>query len=379
MTKQPKSNEAMTTVGGLVNVDQFAGDLAVTFPWNKVSVGGFPGSGKSRTSAEIMAGIYNLMKTKNLLKYDAPLLIIDTERAAQFLVEFFKSKGVPAKGKQTRSLADIQTAFELASQGHFFGIYIDSITHVLKNFIETWQRINRVEKIEMRHYGQINPEWEKQFGRPFVDAETHIVFTGRGTWDYEMVEDEQTHKKTMEKSGVKMQATKDTPYDPNLVVWMNQQQKPGRGGKLSVWREAFILKDRSGQIDGRTFGNVKMGGPIWKDFEPHFSYLLKNYDPKAEARGESVSTDAVVAAPIETDPTAQRRKLALDQIKSYLDSIAPGKTTEERKTCTNLLQRAFNNPSWKFVETLELQALEYGLIQIQADVKLIQDSRQEAA
>ena len=368
--------------GNLIDAASFASDLTVAYPWNKVAVGGFAGSGKSRSSAEIMAGIYNLLKKRNLLKYDAPLLIIDTEQASQFLVEFFKSQGVPAKWKQTRSLADVKSAFDLAQAGHFFGVYIDSLTHILKNFVETWQRQNKVDQLEMRHYGKINPAWEKEFGQHMVNAQTHIVFTGRGTYDYEMVETEKDGKvkKEMEKSGVKMQITKDSPFDPNLVIWMRAAQKFGRGGKPIVWREAFVMKDRSGIIDGKTFGSDKTGGPTWKDFAPHFEFLLKNYDPNQKpVAGTTTTTDAMVMGTQEADPRVQRRKAAVDEIKAQLHLVAPGTSPSEKQAKASIFQRAFGVASSTIVETLDIDQLEGGLEKVKADVKTILKTQEEAA
>lgn len=353
--------------GKLVDAASFASDLTVAYPWNKVAVGGFAGGGKSRTSAEIMAGIYKLLKMRNLLKYDAPLLIIDTEQASQFLVEFFKAQGVPVKWKRTKSLADVKTAFDLAQGGSFFGVYIDSMTHVYKDFLEAFQRQNRIERLEMRHFGQINPLWEREFGQHMVASETHIVFTGRGAADYEQTTDEETGKKTMEKSGVKMQISKDSPFDPNLVVWMSAQQRVVKN-LPKVWRSAFIMKDRSATIDGKTFGSEKTGGPCWKDFAPHFEFLLKNYDPmQSPVAGTTTHTDTLVAAQ-ERDPNIARREKAIAEIKAQLNLVAPGASPSEKQAKAAIFQRAFGAASFKVVETLPLGELESGLEKVKEDV-----------
>lgn len=359
--------------GQLITADEFASDLVITMPYNKVTVGGFPGSGKSRTSAEIMAGIYNLLKKRALLQSDAPLLVIDTEDATQFLIEFFKEQGVPVKIKKTKSLADVRTAFDLASAGHFFGVYIDSATHVYKDFLESWQRKNNVDKLEMRHYGITNPLWEKEFGQAMVNAKCHIVFTGRGTADYDMVENEKDGKtvKTMEKTGVKMQISKDVAYDPNLVIWMTAVQKPGKGGKPIVWREAFIMKDRSGKIDGRTFGSEKVKGPTFKDFEPHFTYLLNNVTPNAVIAGQTTSSESVIPDQQERNPESDDRKVALDQIQSLLTAVAPGRSDVEKKLKCDLLERVYNERSWEAIKKLSADTIKLGIDPMKKEVDTI--------
>jgi len=378
-----KSKGVFGPNGQLITAEEFASDLVVTMPYNKVSVGGMAGDGKSRTSAEIMAGIYNLLKKRGLLQTNAPLLCIDTEDAAQFLVEFFKDQGVPVKAKQTKSLADVQTAFDLASAGHFFGVYIDSATHIYKDFIENWMRKNKIEKMEMRHYGITNPLWEKEFGQRMVAAKCHIVFTGRGTAAYEMVENDETHKREMQQTGVKMQISKDAPFDPNLVIWMSSQQKAGKGGKPVVWREAFILKDRSGTIDGKTFGSEKTKGPSFKDFEPHFTYLLRNVTPGAKIAGQTTSSEAVIPDQVERDNTSEQKKIALDEIKSLLTAVAPGRSDAETKLKCDLLERVYNQRSWKVVETYSIETIKSGLEPMKKEIDTIrramEAAREEAA
>jgi hypothetical protein len=371
---QPTKNKGVFGPNGqLITPDDFASDLVVTMPYNKVSVGGMAGDGKSRTSAEIMAGIYNLLKKRGLLLTDAPLLCIDTEDAAQFLVEFFKEQGVPVKAKQTKSLADVQTAFDLASAGHYFGVYIDSATHIYKDFIENWAKKNLKsgEKMEMRHYGITNPLWEKEFGQRMVAAKCHIVFTGRGTAAYEMVENDETHKKEMQKTGVKMQISKDAPFDPNLVIWMSSQQRAGKGGKPIVWREAFILKDRSGTIDGKTFGNEKAKGPSFKDFEPHFTYLLRNVTPGAKIAGQTTSSESVIPDVQERDPEADEKKVALDQIQSLLTAVAPGRSDVEKKLKCDILERVYNERSWEAIKKFSAATIKSGIEPMKTEVENI--------
>lgn len=382
-TPKNKQGGVFTPAGTFITPDEFASDLAISMPFNKVSVAGFPGSGKSRTSAELMKGIYSLMKQKKLVNNDAPLLIIDTEDAAQFLIEFFKDSGITAKAKQTKSLADVQTAFALASAGHYFGVYIDSISHIYRDFLDTWMKKNNVPKMEPRHYGSTNPLWEKEFGQSLVAARTHIVFTGRGAADYEMMENEETNKKEFVKSGVKMQASKDTQYDPNLVIWMAKVEKVAKNNKPTIWREALVMKDRSGTIDGKTFGSEKSKGPAFKDFQPHFEYLLRNVTPDAKVARSTTSAEALIPDIQERSPENDDKKVALDQIQSLLTAVAPGTSGAEKKLKCDLLERVYNERSWEAIKKLSAETIKSGVepmkIEIEVIRKAIEASRSEAA
>lgn len=373
------SNKGVFDAGGnLITPEMFASKLSISMPYFKASVGGFAGSGKSFFSAEMMAGIYKLLTEKKLVDPSKPLVCISTEDAVQFLIDFFEKRGVPVVGKDTRSLADVQTAILLAEQGHYFGVYIDSATHVYKDFIKQWMIVNKKPKMEMRDYGITNPLWEEEFGQTIVRAKTHIIFTGRGTADYSMVENEQTGKSEMQQTGVKMQISKDAPFDPNLVVWMSQMSDKGKRAKTQVWYEAFILKDRSDTINGKTFGSKKTKGPTWKDVSPHFTSMLKHMTPGAVRMGQTTPATAIIPGPVEKDNTKDRKAILLDEIKSLLSAIAPGRSDADTKTKCDLMERAFGSRSAKKIETFSIQELEAGMPQLNADVDLARRLKNDA-
>lgn len=382
ITSAPESKGVWTPGGQFITPDDFAGELQITVPYFKVSVGGGPGSGKSRTSAEIARGAYLLLRERKLMAVEKPLLIIDTEEASQFLVEFFADAGIPARAKKTRSLADVQTAFMLAAAGHYFGVYIDSITHIYKDFLDAWiKKVNYGKEMQMRDYGKTNAMWDKEFGQAFVNAKTNIFFTGRGVADYEMTENERDGKtvKSMEKVGVKMQGNKDTPFDPNLTVWMDVAQRIGAKGAKSIWRTAFIMKDRTTLIDGMTLGNEKMKGPRFEDFKPHFDFLLRNVKPGAAATiGTTTAAGELIPEPHEQDPNVKRKAIALDGIKAELVSAVPGRSDAETKLKNDILFNAFGVRGWKEIETLDADTLTQGLESVREQAAAINAAKEAA-
>lgn len=380
LTTAPES-KGVFTPSGFITPDEFAGPLVVTVPYFKVSVAGMAGSGKSRTLAEIARGAYLLLRERKLMAVEKPLLIIDTEEASQFLVEFFADAKIEARAKKTRSIADLQTALALAEAGHYFGVYIDSITHIYNDFLAAWIAKNNYGRaMEMRDYGKTNKLWEEQFGQPFVNAKTNVFFTGRGAADYEMVENEKNGKtvKSMEKSGVKMQGNKDTPYDPNLCIWMSQEQKVSGKGLKTIWRQAFVLKDRSTKIDGMTLGNEKSKGPVFKDFQPHFDFLLRNVTPGAKHFGTTTTASEIIPEREEQDPNEKRKAIALDGIKAELVAVAPGRTDAEQKLKGEILYNAFQIRGWKEIETLDADTLTNGMEAVRMQVKMINDAKEMA-
>src|SRR5690606_11426061 len=107
---------------------------------------------------------------------------------------------------------------------------------------------NRRRFMELSDWGKILPAWQETFADRFVSAEGSIVFTGRGGFTYEKEEDEtdertgKVKKGQFVKSGVKMKVAGETPFEPDLNLWMERQEEITSDG-LKVWREAHIMKD----------------------------------------------------------------------------------------------------------------------------------------
>lgn len=356
--------------GKLVTPDEFAGDLVVENPHVKVGVGGFQGSGKSRTSAEMTVGLHGLIKP------DKPLLVIGTEgNAAQWLRPFFEENKVPVKFRYTRSLADVLTGIEFVEAGHYFALYIDSLTHIYADFVDAWLAKNHPGKrMEFQWWGTVKPLWDKLFSRRFVDSQAHIIFTGRGGFEYDRIEDEETGKTSQQKSGVRMQVGSDTAYEPDLIIWMSLQQKM-KGKKVEMWHDALVVKDRSPYLTGKTFRE-----PKFTDFALHFNYIINDSKKGTITRDSgNASTQDILPEPEAENPKAAKKRIVLDEIKARLQSVAPSNAAKDRKVALNLLERAFGNPSWEHVKTLDLEILQQGLDHIKQDVDVMRKTKGEAA
>ena len=151
----------------------------------------------------------------------------------------------------------------------------------------------------------------------FVAAQGSIVFTGRGGFEYEKEEDQRDEatgkvkKGQFVKSGVKMKMAGETPFEPDLNIWMEREQEIRPDGELIVWREAQIMKDRSGLIDGKTFKN-----PTYADLRPFVQYLIDV--PAGAVAGETSSRNIAPAENYEGYDRRQQAQVALDEIKEEM-------------------------------------------------------------
>ena len=157
-----------------MKLSDFATDLVAGNRFVKAGFGGFAGGGKSRTATEFVIGAYKD------LGYSKPVLVIDNEKGARFLRPIFKNAGIPVMLKETTSLADVLTSFELLAAGETEFIFIDSLTKVWYRYTREYLEKNRKVFMELQDWGKLLPKWQEAFSDVFVQAQGSVVFTGRG-------------------------------------------------------------------------------------------------------------------------------------------------------------------------------------------------------
>jgi len=294
-----------------MKLEDFATEMAAENRFVKAAFAGFAGGGKSRTASEFAIGVYHD------LGYTRPALVVDNEEGSRFLIPQFARAKIDTKLKKTTSLADVLTAIDLLNDKQIDLLFIDSMTKVWYRYIREYLGANRKTFMQLDDWGKVLPKWQETFSDVFVAAQGSIIFTGRGGFKYEKEEDAKddngriVKKGSYVQSGVKMKMSGETPFEPDLNVWMEQEQDITADGTLKVWRDAQIMKDRSGIIDGKVFRN-----PTYEDFRPFVRYLLDV--PTGAVAGE---TSGRSLAPTENYEGYDRRKkaeVALDEIKEEI-------------------------------------------------------------
>jgi len=200
----------------------------------------------------------------------------------------------------------------------------------------------------LEHWGKILPAWQSQFADKFVGCEGNIIFTGRGGNTYDMEED-QNGKKQFVKSGVKMKMAGETPFEPDLNIWMSMEQDLKEDGTLEVYREAMIMKDRSNTIDGKVFKN-----PTYKAFAPFMDFLLA-----AKIGKVSKATDTSNYAPKEDDYDDRKRKreILVEKIKAEFDKRQFGTSKEDKAAKLAIFQKTLGTTSGTELEGYNLDKL----------------------
>lgn len=328
-----------------IKLSDFAGKLVADNEFIKFSIGGFAGSGKSRTCSEFVAGAY---KDLNCSK---PILIIDNERGARFLQKFFSDLGIEVLVKDTTTLADVLAAFKYLENGEIDFIFIDSLTKVWYQFVRDYRANHNNRRMTLNDWGVVIPEWQERFSDRLVDVKGNIAFTGRGGYEYELEEVEEggKTKKQFVRSGVKMKLQGETAFETDINIWMEVKEEVEGGRVVKQWREALVMKDRSATIDGQVFVN-----PTYKDLKPAIDYIRSV--PRGEIKG---TTDATNLAPSDTYPGKKKeREEALEVIMNSFDQlgISP-QSGEGKKLKLDLWEMVFKTNSKQKVESMKLDHL----------------------
>lgn len=339
-----------------MKLTDFASPMGASNNFIKASFGGFAGSGKTYTATEFIIGCY---KTMNIQK---PLLLLDNEKGGRFLEKIFNKAGIEVLIKETTQLADVLQSFEFLNKGEIGFLFIDSLSKIWYKYTRDYRAKNKKTFMTLQDWGKILPAWQEEFSDRFVELNGNCVFTGRGGFNYEMEEDEEG-KKAFVKSGVKMKLAGETPFEPDLNIWMELKQDIHEG-KLSQWREAQILKDRSQLIDGKTFKN-----PKYKDFEPVVKFLtnVKVTDIKGATNNDNLAPSENYSYLEEK----QRREIELEKIKAVFDKSGLGTSKEEKALKVLIYEKIIGTTSSKELESYKSSQLNQ--IRITLDSLFSQD------
>ena len=325
-----------------MKLNDFAKEIKAKNSFIKASIGGFAGSCKTRTACELILGAYEAFKCTK------PVLIIDNEKGSRFLIPFFEKAGIKTLLKDTIELEDTLKAFEYLSNGEIDFLFIDSLTKVWYKYVRDYKKINKRTFMYLQDWGKLLPAWQEDFSDIFVETEGNCIFTGRGGFTYDLEMNEETQKKEFVKSGIKMKMAGETPFEPDLNIWMDINQKI-EDNKPIIWREALIIKDRSGLIDGKTFHN-----PTYKDFKPVIDYLLKV--PKGNVEGKTFDTNKAPSDLKDFDKK-QNRQIELEKIKALFDKASFSSSKEDKSYKVMIAEKIFNTSSWIELEKYELKKL----------------------
>lgn len=300
---------------------------------------GFAGAGKTYTASVLMIGLVNRMRELGIVDNNKPVAFLDTETGSDWVKPMFDSAGIPLVVARTRAFKDLVPAVKEA-EANCAGLLIDSISHFWTELMDTYAAQKRRRYgLEFQDWAWLKKTW-RTYTDEFVNSQCHIIMCGRAGFEYDFFTQE-SGKRELIKTAVKMKAETETGYEPSILVLMEKYMDMET---KQVSRQAHILKDRASLIDGKTFIN-----PVYDDFGPHIGYLnLGGQQIGVENR------DSAETIPPDGKTDFQRRReqheIALDEIKCLLTKHYPGTTEKAKAAKQDLLEKYMGTRSWVKIE-----------------------------
>lgn len=325
----------------------------VTSAYLKASLTGFAGSGKTKTSAIMALGLIKLMRELRLPAADKPVYFLDTETGSDWIKPDFDAAGVKLNVAKTRAFSDLVPAV-LEAQANGSVLIGDSATHFWKELCETYQRSKAKEyrkatyRLQFQDWGFLKSEWAK-FTEAYVNSPLHIILCGRAAYEYDYFEDDDG-KKQLEKTDVKMNAEKDTGYEPSLALLMERHTDMET---MKAYRTATVLKDRGAVIDGQVFRE-----PTFENFLPHIKLL--NLGGRHFGVDTTRTSAGLVPAADARDNTARQRRIVLDEITTLMTLHFPGQTAKEKTGKLTMMLKHFHACWTEMEEVMPLFDLRAG-------------------
>lgn len=319
---------------------------------------GFPKSGKTYTATLLAIG------TRALFSLDGPIAFFDTEGGSEYIADRIKAlTGKDLIGVRSRSFSDLLAVGREAEKEGVSVLIADSMTHVWRELCDAHLKtINEGRKkkglgpryrLEFQDWGIIKGKWA-EWTDFYLNSKLHIVIAGRAGFEYDYEENEETNKRELVKTGVKMKTEGEFGFEPSLLVEMERSQKLGE--KTEIVHRATIIGDRFGVIDGAQRDN-----PTFDFFKPHIAKLT----PGAHA---PIDTEIKTDLGVDQDGDAQwqrekrERTILCEEIQGELLRHWPGQTKEEKTAKLEAIEKAFGTRSWTKVESkISIMDLRNGL------------------
>jgi hypothetical protein len=307
----------------------------------KMGLMGFQGSGKTHTMTSVAIGLVQMMRELGLPEGQKPIAFMDTETGSDWVRPRIEAAGIKLLTAKTRAFSDLLTIIDEAEANASI-LLVDSATHIWREFVAAYLRAKKRSALRFDDWNYLKGEegWQR-FTDRFVNSNLHFIFAGRAGYEYDFNTDEETGKKQLEKTGIKMKAEGETGYEPNLLVLMERQMNMATKADEHV---AHVIKDRSTLLDGKEFPD-----PTFETFLPHIKCL--NLGAKQMGVDTTRTSAASMPSPEPRDSKALQRAVVIDELNDLLMRHGAGGTAAaEKLKRSDLLKKCFGTVSKTSIE-----------------------------
>jgi hypothetical protein len=333
-----------------------------TSAYLKMGIMGRPGSGKTLTASLVAIGLVQLMRQRGLPAGDRPVYFLDTEGGSDWVAPRFAEAGIPLFTAKTKAFADLLVAVPEAEANASIMV-TDSLTHFWIELCDAYMAAKKDRfgkprtKLQFEDWAYLKGEWRK-FTDAYVNSNLHCIVAGRAGYEYDYVLDDETGKKNLEKTDIKMKAEGDMGYEPSILVLMERDIDMTTKVNRHI---ATVLKDRAGLIDGKEFTN-----PTFESFLPHIERL--NWG--GMQRTVDLRRNSVASIPADIrDNRSTQRAIVLDEIEDLLVMHHPSTSGADKQAKLRLLRKYFD-ASWAEIDKLmPLERLRQGYDMLHVDLE----------
>jgi hypothetical protein len=312
-------------------------------------------------------------------KLGGPIAMFDTEQGSGYVSQKVRREtGRPLMGERKRSFKDLVAFARSAEREGAAVVLVDSVTHPWRELCDSFlaqvnekrkeRRLGSLQKLEFQHWAAVKGMWA-EFADWYLTAPMHAIIAGRAGHEYDMEVNDETQRKELVKTGIKMKVEGEFGFEPSLLVEMERIQEPTPDGGWRIRRKATVLGDRFGLIDGKSCED-----PTFDFFLPHVAALVPSAHEAVDTAGRT-ETGADVEGNVEWQREKKEREILCEEIQGEIVAMYPGQTAAEKKEKADLLERLFETRSWTKVEGYDSGKLRAGLHTLR-DIRL---SKQDAA
>lgn len=311
----------------------------------KAGILGFPGGGKTKTAALMAVGLHKYIKS------DKPVFIYDTETGSSYIEKDFREAGIKFMRVQSRAFTTLLAAGrEAEAEGGIF--MIDSVTHPWREIVKTFKQKKGIERINFNHWDTIKTEWG-QFNDFFLNSKCHIIMCGRAGYEYDFEKDEEG-KNELVKTGIKMKTEGELGFEPSLLIEMYADKEVDNHGRiLGIQNKAFIIKDRFGELNGKT-----LVMPTFESFLPHIKHLNIGGEHEIisqETSGGIFNTDKSLSQRL------KERDILLENLQAEMPLRFNSRTDAGKKAGADFLRENFQSLSWIEIGSMSNEKISDGL------------------
>lgn len=289
----------------------------------RLALYGPPGSGKTFSSLLIAEGIAK--------KEGRRIAFVDTEVSGSDFYSKATSRPVHPEPfdfdmVKTQSIAVAFDALRSLKPSEHSVVVIDSISHI-------WEACMNAADVERNRKGLPKfAEWArikkpfKDFVKWLLECPFHVIICGRQKNEF----DNDSETGELQKTGVTMNAERDTAYEPQVCIRLYAKAKKDDTTQ-SVYH-AFVEKDRTGMLAGRTLANLS-----YKHFEPVVA-LLGGEQVAMESTDDAALRDAELFAKNDVEAEEKRSAKSLEIVSHYAPLIAAARTVDDLRAIAEELK-----------------------------------------